>query len=91
MVFTNGKDGLSMSTGWLSVWLDGRMVEINAAGEIREIDNDKPKNPIGFRASDSTVGSPTHDVCTECRNKGTEKHCKAGKPGIVDCLEGNKP
>lgn len=80
-----------MSTEWLDIILDGRMVQINANGEIREIPDDKPKNPIGFRASDSGIRSPKDDVCTECRNKGTAEHCASRKPNTPDCLEGNKP
>ena len=80
-----------MSTEWLDVILDGRMVQINSKGEIREVGDDKPKCPIGFRVSDSAIGSPTDDVCTECRNKGTAEHCTSRKPNTLDCLEGDKP
>ena len=84
-----------MGTGdkesWYDVFLDGQMVQINGKGDIREIPkNDKPKHQIGFRSSDNKARSPKNDVCTECRNKGTEEHCQSSKPDTFDCLERDK-
>ena len=79
-----------MSNEWLDVIIDGRMVQINGKGEIREISDDKPKNQIGFRASDNPTRGSKNDVCTECRNQRTEEYCQSRKPGTLNCVKGNK-
>ena len=80
-----------MSTEWLDVIIDGRLMQINANGDLREIGDDKPKNQIGFRVRDSVLRITTDGICAECRNKGTPEHCQRRKPHTPERLEGDKP